>query len=244
MYYCSETPFERRGRQAQTYCCLKLRRKSVLCWVDNFNKFRYSRNPNEDRDRCINATVLAVIPADGVRRGHWTGWPTVAELWEQVDLCGRMLSTHHKQFSDRIRNLLEKGLTFQHIRVPCDLRRSGVTTVPWTPYRVVNADIKSTTGLVAALEHVLTLQRGTMGLCCMPTDVNIFWRVLRLVYCSQYITCNVMGELADCVPVLGIWHAYAHCVKKVYAHFLPLFAALEVPGFLKFPEQSVVYCKP
>ena len=82
-----------------------------LCLVDNFNKFRYSRNPNEDRDRCINATVLAVLPTDGVRRVHWNGWPTVAELGMQIDICGRMLSTHHKQFSDRIRNLVDKGLT-------------------------------------------------------------------------------------------------------------------------------------
>ena len=215
-----------------------------LCWVDNFNKFRYSRNPNEDRDRCINATVLAVLPSNGVRRVHWSGWPTSVELFEQVDFCGRALTMHHKQFSDRIRNLVDKRLTFQHIRVPCDLRRTGVTSVPWTPFRLVNADIKSTAGLVTALEHVLRLQRSTMGLCCMLMDVNIFWRVLRLVYSCQYIGCNVMGELADCVPVLGIWHAYAHCVKKVYEHFMPVFAALEIPGFLRYPEESVVYCKP
>ena len=28
-----------------------------MLWVGNYNKFRYSRNPNEDRDMCINATV-------------------------------------------------------------------------------------------------------------------------------------------------------------------------------------------
>ena len=78
----------------------------------------------------------------------------------------------------------------------------------------------------------------------MLRDVNIFWRVLRLVYCTQYVQCNVLGEMMDCVPVLGVWHAYAHCIKKVYDHFLPVFAALEVPGFVEFPEQSTVYCKP
>ena len=61
----------------------------------------------------------------------------------------------------------------------------------------------------------------------MLMDVNIFWRVLKLVYSMQYAACNVRGELAECVPVLGIWHAHAHSVKKVYEHFMPFFAALD-----------------
>ena len=31
-------------------------------WVDNFNKMRFSRNPNEER----NATVFAVLPMPAV----------------------------------------------------------------------------------------------------------------------------------------------------------------------------------
>ena len=130
-----------------------------LCWVDNFNKFRYSRNPNEDRDRCINATVMALLPSADVNRAHWEAWPTVLELHGQVEQCGRQMKQHHKLFTDRVRVLLNKGLRFEHVRVPCDLRRFGVTTMPWTPYTLVGADIKSTAGLVEAVHEVLKLQR-------------------------------------------------------------------------------------
>ena len=231
---------EKRREEARTSCSGRV----FCCWVDNFNKFRYSRNPNEERDRCINATVMALIPAGGVSRGHWRGWPTVEEMFASVEGCGRQLHQHHKEFSDRVRGLLARGLRWEQIRVPLDLRRFGVTTMPWMPYVLLDADIKATGGLASAVQAVLGLQRTTMGLCCMLMDVNIFWRLVRLVYCVQYTSCNMLGELADCVPVLGIWHAYAHCVKKVYQHFMPLFAALEVPGFLQEPEHSVVYCKP
>ena len=33
----------------------------VVVWMDNFNKQRYSRNPNENRERSINGTVTAVL---------------------------------------------------------------------------------------------------------------------------------------------------------------------------------------
>jgi hypothetical protein len=46
------------------------------------------------------------------------------------------------------------------------------------------------------------------------------------------------------MPVLGVWHAYAHCIKKVYEHFLPWWACIEISGFLKYPEESTVYTRP
>ena len=55
---------------------------------------------------------------------------------------------------------------------------------------------------------------------------------------------NIRGSLRECAPVLGAWHAYAQALKKVYEDFLPWFAALEIPGFLQYPEQAVVWTKP
>lgn len=215
-----------------------------MLWVDNYNKFRYSRNPNEDRDRCVNCTVFAMLPLRGVDRHVWRGWPSLGDISGQLPVIGRQMVQHQKEFNDRVRSLYRRGLRHEHVRVPCDLRRFGVTTTPWTPFQMLSADIKSTDGLVDAMLEVLRLQSVTCGLCCVLADVNIFWRVIRLVYCVQYAHLNIRGELAECMPVLGIWHAYAHAVKKVYEHFLPWWAALEIPGFLQYPEESTVYSKP
>ena len=217
----------------------------VYCqWVDNYNKFRYSRNPNEDRDKCVNATVLAVLVVPDVDRHCWRGWPEPGELHDRTPSYGRDLHLHHRRFNDRVRNLLLAGLQYNQVRVPCDVRRFAVRAVPWRPYAVLDADIKSTEGLVKAVDSVLALRQKSLGLCCMLMDVNIFWRLMRLAYAFQNLQHNVLGCLKECVPLLGVWHAYAYCLKKVYERFLPWWAALENALFLNAPEQCKVYTKP
>jgi hypothetical protein len=48
-----------------------------VMWVDNFNKQRYARNPNEAHDQCINGTVFAITGVDESIAGKWRGWPTL-----------------------------------------------------------------------------------------------------------------------------------------------------------------------
>lgn len=95
-----------------------------------------------------------------------------------------------------------------------------------------------------ALLEARNIQQLTSGTCAILMDVNIFWRTLKVLYCTTYVEHNTRGALHDFLPVLGVWHAYAHSVKKVYDHFLPWWAALEVLGFLRYPEESTVYTKP
>jgi hypothetical protein len=217
----------------------------VYCqWVDNYNKFRYSRNPNENRDKCVNATVLALLAVPDVSRHRWSCWPEPGDMYDRVASTAAELHHHHRRFNDRVRNLMLSGLQYDNIRVPCDLRRFAVQAVAWRPYMVLDADIKSTQGLVQALESVLGLRQKRMGLCCMVMDVNIFWRVLKLAYAFGNLEHNLLGALRECVPMLGVWHAYAYTLKKVYSRFLPWWAALENATFLTEPDQCNIYTKP
>ena len=63
--------------------------EAFMLWVDNYNKFRYSRNPNEDRDRCINCTVYAMLPLRDADRHVWRGWPSLGQLHEALRGLGR-----------------------------------------------------------------------------------------------------------------------------------------------------------
>jgi hypothetical protein len=237
-------PLAKRAQTMRDTAVSSIRAMTFMIWVDNYNKFRYSRNPNENRDKCINATVSAVMPVSDTPRHLWDGWMSPPEVLDRLQMFRRNMHTHHKQFNDNVRGLLELGLRWEHVRVPCDVRRFGVQSMPWRPLWVVPADIKSRVGLCQALDKVVGLQQETFGLGCLLMDVNIFWRVLKLAYGFHNLQYNVSGTLQDCVPVLGIWHCYAHCLKKVYERFLPWWAALEIPGFLEFPDCSVVYTRP
>ena len=86
--------------------------ETFVVWVDNYNKFRYSRNPNEDRDRCINATVFALLPLPAMPSGVWRSWPTPRQLIANIDGFGRQLLQHHKQLNDRARVQLTRNLQY------------------------------------------------------------------------------------------------------------------------------------
>jgi hypothetical protein len=215
-----------------------------VCWIDNYNKFRYSRNPNEDRDLCINATVAALLPQPLVFRPAWTGWLAQKQLMDAMRLLPGEICLHQRVFQDDFRVMLRRGLTWGMVRVPCDLRRYGVRTLPWTPFGLLDADIKGTAGLVEALRWTMDVQASTSGLCCLLMDVNIFWRTCRMVYGATHLKANLIGGLHECPPIMGLWHAYAHCLKKVHQRFLAWMAPLTLPGFLDFPADTPVYLKP
>jgi hypothetical protein len=41
---------------------------------DNFSKFCYARNVSEERNRCINGAVLAVVVLPAMQADLWLGW--------------------------------------------------------------------------------------------------------------------------------------------------------------------------
>ena len=58
------------------------------------------------------------------------------------------------------------------------------------------------------------------------------------------VPANIRGALRHHPLLFGVWHAYAHCVKRTFSVFKTVWAALEYPGFLRFPEVTSVYLKP
>ena len=118
-----------------------------MMWIDNYNKFRYSRNPNEDRSMCINATVSALLPLPTVEKSMWTGWPDAGTMFAAAHRWGKTMVAHHKEFSDRFRNLFRENVVYEQVRVPLDYRRYQVRSVPWYPFELNPADINGTEGL-------------------------------------------------------------------------------------------------
>ena len=53
-------PMANQVRQAKAAVDAALKDRVPVVWLDNFNRQRYSRNPNKAHDQCINGSVLAV----------------------------------------------------------------------------------------------------------------------------------------------------------------------------------------
>ena len=62
-------------------------------------------------------------------------------------------------------------------------------------------------------------------------DVNVYYRLLKLIYHFDVISLKLRGAMQPHPLVFGIWHAYAHCLKRTFTTFRTQWAALEYPGF-------------
>ena len=62
---------------------LQQRWGTLVAWVDQFNKARYSKNPATRCDTSLSTTAMALILA-GSLRGHFAGHPTLDSLYCDV----------------------------------------------------------------------------------------------------------------------------------------------------------------
>jgi hypothetical protein len=216
----------------------------AMIWMDNFNKFRYARNVNEERDRCINGTVFAVLPLKSNDEDLWPGWQPLSTMMRNMSNAATQVMQAISSFGNEVRTLKQRPLTFDQVRVPCDVRRRGARNLGWTPWSVNGENVGSTTGMLSSVEYIMNMQRRSGKLMPILVDVNVYYRILKLLYHKDVISLNVRGAFRGHPLVFGLWHAYAHCVKRTFVIFKNLWAALEYPGFLRYPDTTSVYLKP
>lgn len=197
-----------------------------VLWLDNFNKQAFARNPNEERNRCINGAAIAVLATEVVHLATWNDYPELRVLHSAIGPTITLLQRLRGTLTNGIRRLLSMQQNWSQVRVPCDLRRHGVTLMPWRPVTVLGDNVWSTAGLLRSLQHALhlcdqlTVPAARFGGC---------QSVLPCMYSESHLDQNV-GEVLRSLPMLfGIWHTYVHCLKQVYATFRSLLVALEYP---------------
>ena len=71
-----------------------------VLWMDNYNRLRYSKNPQVLRNQTVNGTALAKL-AIGCGQTGWTGHPKVKEmLSRKEDLAIDINAVHRKIMND------------------------------------------------------------------------------------------------------------------------------------------------
>ena len=75
-------------RQLQLTKSLLAATRVFILWNDDFNKHKYSRNPSEVEDKCINGIAFAVLPIMGPLRKRFCGHPTHLTLIANVNVLG------------------------------------------------------------------------------------------------------------------------------------------------------------
>jgi hypothetical protein len=75
-------------------------------------------------------------------------------------------------------------------------------------------------------------------------DINIFYRIAKLMYSATFMEYNCRGAMVNLDMNFGIWHAYAHVVKRLRAVFLSWWCSLEYSNMLVKPAEVSVYLFP
>ena len=57
------------------------------------------------------------------------------------------------------------------------------------------------------------------GCTAILADVDIFYRIVKAMYSETHVHLNIRGALFNRPLIFGLWHSYAHCVKKTFARF-------------------------
>ena len=173
---------KKRVKMAKDKMDAALRSRVPIVWWDNFNKQRYSRDPNKDQDQCINGAVMAVTGVDRDIAKGWAGWLKLRQIGMKFDDVTDFLVREQKSFTNDIRSLQLKSLTFDDGRVPCDLRRTGVSSAPWYTFAVSTDDVSSAPGLVAALRRLDGMKDALTDIAAVLCDVNVYYRIVKCTY--------------------------------------------------------------
>lgn len=222
--------------------------RQAILWMDNDYRERWGTDPAR-LNLSLNITAMCVLfldmdsPGPTTTRssripdfpGHLT---TSRVVWRVRDVAALLVeglaALHHN-----VRELNAMALGADTIRVPLDVKRTGIRALPWRPCLLSEYQVSSNEDLVALLGMATKLQERSRVALPLLLDENIHYRVMRLLHSTSHKDVDV-GDWLSRVPVLyGIWHPYKHLVGVLYRAFLPIIALLEGSGHVH-PGDRVV----
>ena len=175
-----------------------------VVWMDNYNRQRYSKNPGVCRNQSINGTAIAKLPIK-VGASHWTGQPSIKDMFLKVEQTASGIISMQKAWINGVRDLELRCLSYDDVRVPCDLRRRGVTAAGWMPHDVRAGNIGSLEGLVMGLTFAKQQQQRRGMTQPVLSDVNIFCCSLKLMYGVTFSEHErARGDEPSAVAVRGV----------------------------------------
>ena len=196
-----------------------MRGVQVVMWVDNYYRRRIGSNPAVGYAP-LSASVFSVLHTDPMRM--CPSPLTHEELAASRHLLHEAFERAAVIVRDILPTLVAEHVPLEEIRVPLDVERTHVRSPQWSPFQLTKENVSTSDEFVKVLHHlrenVLPHLRPPMPLLC---DVNLYYRLMKLVYGRGYAQWDVAHGLRFTPPVFGCWHLYKHCATLVWRAFLP-----------------------
>jgi hypothetical protein len=196
-----------------------------VLWMDNFYRKTASLHPVRRVSAGLNTTVVSLL--------HTQPLPPFSRFVDvhRWNVGARIARDALMRFSDRMADMIHevRFTTWSDatLRVPLDIHRTGVRPLQWRSLAITSDVVGANTGLLAMIRFVLKCAD-----CCaapMPilVDINIHYRMLRLMFNKAYVEWDVLETLRKVPPLFGVWHAYKQVCIVVRREFFSIFAFLE-----------------
>ena len=211
----------------------------MVIWIDNYNKYKYSKNINRERNLSVNATAVAMLAlpqtaAQGVPA--FRGALCLKELLCAVQKLPSHLANAQNKLRGAIQSLVLLRLTYDEVRAPLDIRRYNVQIADWKCAHLLPANISDTTGLLQVARFLRNWQdKFRVPVQPVLADVDIYWRFMKMHYCVTHVTADTGAFLSKTALLFGMWHTYKFLALNIYRRFAPFLCSLEFPTFLTHP---------
>ena len=133
---------------------LQHRGGTLVAWVDQFKKARYSKNLATRRDVSLSTTAMALIRV-GSFRGHFAEHPMPDSLYSDVAEHVMDLQDAWLSFTAATKHLVRQHMGFEEVRCPLDLHRKDVEVAPWYTLAIRDVPTSATFGFHQAIYGVL-----------------------------------------------------------------------------------------
>ena len=174
----------------------------MIVWLDNWYRKRFGSDPLTN-DMSLNVSVLAVLHVPEIRlfKGHMS----FPELVNATASVARQLVAALPRLRDGIGVVNAEPLQPEWIRVPLDVQRKGMHSLQWLPYQLTEETVGGSLDLLAIMKSLDSLQRHTKRAVPLLVDMNIHYRLMKLMYGRSTEKFDY-GQSLLMTPVLyGVW---------------------------------------
>ena len=112
----------------------------MVLWIDNWYRPWYTTDP-QCEDASLNVSVMAVLPTTSTRpfQGHWN----LGQLLDHAAPIAASAVSRHQKLLDGVSSVFDEHIDSFDIRVPLDVQRSRMRSLPWKPFMLTNLSVSS-----------------------------------------------------------------------------------------------------
>lgn len=155
----------------------------------------------------MNVSVLTVLHIREIP--HFPGYLTLKQMLDHVPYLGRLLRSALQRVHAGVREVNAVPIQPEWIRVPLDVQRTGMKSLQWRPYMLTEETVGCQLDLLQILKCVETLHAQTFRDVPLLVDMNIHYRVLKMVYGCAMEKFNCAMFLQHTPVLYGVYKGTA-----------------------------------